>query len=112
MEALRSINVAVRFLLELCMLAIFSYWGFRTGDRTLTKMLLGIGSPILFAAIWGLFLAPKSAHRLPDPWLLLLELVLFALATLALYDTGQVALTVAFGAIYLLNKILMIVWRQ
>ncbi len=112
MEALRSINMAVRFLLELCMLAIFSYWGFRTGDRTLTKMLLGIGSPILFAAIWGILLAPKSVHRLPEPWRLLLELVLFALATLALYGTGQIAVAVVFGAIYILNKILMIVWRQ
>ncbi len=112
MEAFKLLNLGIRFLLELCILIIFGYWGFKTGSNVFMKFLLGIGSPILFAVVWGTFLAPKSSMRLDEPWLFLLELVLFALAAWALYSTGKVNLTISFGVIYLLNKILMIIWRQ
>ncbi len=112
MELLKSANVGIRFLLELCILFIFGFWGFKSGNNTLAKFLLGLGSPVLFAIVWGTFLAPKSPARLHEPWLFLLELILFALACWALYNTGEVGLTVAFGGIYILNKILMLFWRQ
>lgn len=112
MEAFKLLNLGIRFLLELCILIIFGYWGFKTGNSTLMKFLLGIGSPILFAVVWGTFLAPKSSMRLGEPWLFLLEVVLFALAIWAFYSTGKLNLTITFGVIYLLNKILMIIWRQ
>jgi len=112
MQIFKIINLLVRFLLELCILAIFGYWGFQTGSNTFMKILLGLGAPILFAMVWGTFLAPKSPMRLHEPWLFLLELVVFGLTCLALYSTGKVDLTVAFGGIYILNKILMIIWRQ
>lgn len=112
MEAFKLLNLGIRFLLELCILIIFGYWGFKTGSNVFMKFLLGLGSPVLFAVAWGTFLAPKSSMRLGEPWLFLLELVLFALAAWALYGTGKVNLTVTFGVIYILNKILMIIWRQ
>lgn len=112
MPLLKMLNLLVRFLLEICILVIFGYWGFQTGSNPLMKFLLGLGAPILFAAIWGAFLAPKSWRRLDEAWLSLLELVIFALTCWALYSTGKVDLTVTFGGIYILNKILMIIWRQ
>ncbi len=112
MEAFKLLNLGIRFMLELCILIIFGYWGFKTGNNALMKFLLGIGSSILFAVVWGTFLAPKSSMRLDEPWLFLLELVLFALAIWALYSSGKINLTTSFGVIYLLNKILMIIWRQ
>ncbi len=112
MNLIQSVNLAIRFLLELCILVIFGYWGFKTGQTGLTKVLLGIGSPILFAIVWGVLLAPKSAMRLHEPWLFLLEITVFVLAAWALARSGRLNLAVAFGAIYLLNKILMLIWRQ
>jgi hypothetical protein len=112
MEPLKLINIGLRFLLELCILVTFGYWGFRTGTGTFSKILLGIGAPILFAGVWGTFLAPKSTMRLNEPWLVLLELVIFALTGWALYSTGKTNLAITFGVIYILNKILMIIWRQ
>ncbi|MBE0681619.1 MAG: YrdB family protein [Anaerolineales bacterium] len=112
MEAFKLFNIGLRFLLELCILGIFGYWGFKTGSNVFMKFLLGIGSPILFAVVWGTFLAPKSSLRLDEPWLFLLELVVFGLTCWALYSTGKVDLTVAFGGIYIFNKILMVIWRQ
>lgn len=112
MAFLKVLNIGLRFLLEICILVILGYWGFQTGGNTLMKFLLGLGAPILFAMIWSTFLAPKSPRRLDEPWLFLLELIIFALTCWALYSTGKVDLTVAFGGIYVLNKILMVIWRQ
>jgi hypothetical protein len=50
--------------------------------------------------------------RLHEPWFLILEIVLFGLAAWALHATGKTSLTYAFGAVYILNKILLIIWRQ
>lgn len=112
MEIFKLLNLGIRFLLELCILLIFGYWGFKTGNNAFMKFLLGLGSPILFAVIWGTFLAPKSSLRLNEPWLFLLELVVFGLTCWALYSTGKVNLMITFGVIYILNKILMVIWRQ
>ena len=112
MEIIKTLNLLVRFLLELCILAIFGYWGFKTGAGTFTKILFGIGSSILFAVVWGSFLAPKSPMRLDEPWLFLLELAIFSLTCWALYSTGKVNLTTIFSFVYIFNKILMLIWRQ
>jgi hypothetical protein len=64
MVALKSINLGVRFLLELCMLAAVGYWGFKTSSGWLLKTLPGIGTPLLIAVIWGSFVAPKAAYPL------------------------------------------------
>jgi hypothetical protein len=112
MQILKMINLPVRFLLELCILVILGYWGFKTGGTIFMKVLLGLGSPVLFALVWGTFLAPKSSRRLDEPWLFMLELIVFGLTCWALYSTGKVNLTITFSGIYILNKILMMIWRQ
>ncbi len=109
---IRSINLLLRFLLELCILAALGYWGFQTGQQTIAKIGLGIGAPLLAAAVWGIFLAPASSRRLREPWRSILELVVFGSAIAALYSTGQRSLAVAFGLIYVINKVLLVVWRQ
>lgn len=112
METIKTLNLLVRFLLELCILLIFGYGGFKTGNQELSKALLGIGAPVIFATIWGTLLAPKSALRLSQPWLLLLEVIIFGLTILALYSPGKTSLAAIFGLIYVINKILMLLWRQ
>jgi len=112
MEIIKISNLLVRFLLELCVLVIFSYWGFTSSDQTLIRILLGIGSPVLFAIIWGTFISPKAFRRLQEPWRGLLEIILFVLAAWALYSTGKMALVIAFIAVYIINKVLMLIWKQ
>jgi hypothetical protein len=112
MEIVKAANLAVRFLLELCALAALGYWGFKSGNGLLLKLGLGLGAPLLAAVAWGLFVAPKAAVQLPGPARLLVELVIFGLALAALYAAGQPGLTWIFGIVYLINKLLTIVWRQ
>ena len=44
---LQSANLALRFLLELAALGALAYWGSRTGSVPITKLGLGIGTPLL-----------------------------------------------------------------
>ena len=45
MNVFKGLNLLVRFLLELCMLAAIGYWGFKTGSGWVMKVILGIGLP-------------------------------------------------------------------
>lgn len=112
MNAFKFMNLTIRFLLELCMLVAVGYWGFKTGSGWFLKILLGIGAPVLIALIWGLFVAPKAAYPLDGVMLLGLEAVLFGLGTAALYVTGEHSLAWSFLAVVIINRVLMLVWRQ
>lgn len=112
MELVKAANVALRFLLELCLLAALGYWGFTTGNGWVFKSILGMGAPLLAAVVWGMFVAPKATWLLPEPWLLLLELVLFCLGGAALYLAGHPLLAGALGLVYVINRSLIYLWQQ
>lgn len=112
MSAIKSINLGIRFLLELGILGALGYWGFNSGDSTWMKWTLGLGAPLLAAVVWGTFVAPKATVVLNTPVKLLVELAVFGLAILALYRTGQTNLAAAFGVIYLINKVLLVIWSH
>jgi hypothetical protein len=112
MDALKSINVAIRFLLDICVLIAVGYWGFKTGSGWLLKILLGIGTPLLIAAIWGTFGAPKASMQLHGFMLMLLEVVVFGSGVAALYATKNYASAWGFAVIIIINRILMFVWKQ
>src|SRR5436190_19424067 len=92
MNILKSINLAVRFLLELCALVALGFWGFHTGHGAIAKIALGIGAPLLMAVVWGALLAPTATRRLHEPWRVLLECVIFGLAAAGLVAAGRPAL--------------------
>lgn len=112
MELVKNINLALRFLLELCMLIAFGYWGFRIGSTLPTKIGLGIGVPIVVIVIWGAFVAPNAAVHLSEPIPLILGLLILLLAAAALIMAGQRTVGIVFGVIVILNAVLMLVWRQ
>ncbi|MFN8492540.1 MAG: YrdB family protein [Caldilineaceae bacterium] len=112
MQLLKMTNLVVAFLLELWMLAAFGYWGYQVGQQPLTKIGFAIGIPFLVAVIWGIWLAPNSGRRLPEPWLSSANLVIFAIAMAALFSTGRHTLAGVFGVIYLLNRLLLFIWKQ
>lgn len=109
---MRAANLALRFLLELAMLAALATWGFTVGAGWPLKLLLGAGGPVLAAAVWGVWLAPRSPRRLPAAGMILLEVVLFGLAAAGLATTGHRLLAVVLAGLYALNRVLIGVWRQ
>jgi hypothetical protein len=112
MEVLKNINLALAFLLELCMLAALGYWGFTLDQGLAVRVGAGLGVPILVAVVWGVLLAPRASNRLQEPLHLIVELIIFGLAIAALYAAGRPQLALAFGLVYTLNVILRYVWGQ
>jgi hypothetical protein len=86
----------VRFVLELCSLVILGYWGFSLSGGW-TQWLLGLGSPAVFAVIWGVLIAPKAKVRLQDPLRFGIEVVLFVCVAAALVSAGGETLVAVFA---------------
>ena len=112
MDVLKVLNLAVRFLLELCMLAAVAFWGFKTQSSWLMKLLFGLGLPLLIAVLWGMFLAPRATRPLSGVAFLSLELVLFATGAVALFASGKATLGWAYMIVLIVNKLLLVMWKQ
>lgn len=92
------VNDGVRFLLELCVLASLGYWGFTTADG-LMRWALGIGTPLLAAVTWAVFVSPRASVAIGDPARLMLELLIFGAGVAAVAAAGRPQLAVAFGIV-------------
>ncbi|MFJ5716139.1 YrdB family protein [Neobacillus sp. NPDC093127] len=112
MEGLKVINLGVRFLLEILVLVILGYWGFRVSQGTVMKIIVGIGSPLLVAVIWGMFGAPKASYPLSGFSFLLFEIVIFGLPAVALFFIEKQSLAYSYGVIVVINLVLMKIWHQ
>ena len=109
---IRSLNLLVRFLLELCLLGAVGYWGFETGDGAGMQALLGIGGPLLIAVVWGLFISPKATVELPIAAWIGLQVLLFGGAAAALTAVGSPTLAAAFLLVVVANGALMALLGQ
>lgn len=112
MEGIKAINLGVRFLLEILVLVILGYWGFHVSQGTIFKILLGIGTPLLAAVIWGMFGAPKAPYVLSGFSFLLLEIVIFGLPVVVLYVFEKQMLAFIYGLIVVINLVFMKIWDQ
>lgn len=108
----RSANLALRFLLELCGLAAVGYWGARTGHGLLSSVALAVGAPLLFAFIWGMFIAPRALVQTSTLVRFVLGLVVLLVAAAALAVAGLPILALVFAVIVVGNAALMYVWNQ
>ncbi|HEV2091858.1 MAG TPA: YrdB family protein [Rubrobacter sp.] len=104
-------NLAVRFLLELCALGALVYWGFAVGGNLVAKLALGLGAPLLAAAVWGTFVAPKAAFPLDMPLRLVPEALVFGSAVAALFATGHPLLAVCLAVLAAVNRALVLAWE-
>ncbi len=100
--ALGYANDGLRFLLELAALAALAYWGFAEHDGVV-QWVLGLGAPLVAAAVWGRFVAPKASHPTVDPLRLALEVLVFGSGVAALCVAEQTTLAIVFGALVLVH---------
>ncbi len=109
---LKNVNLALAFVLELGVLASLCYFGFVSGPSTFVKIVLGIGLPVVAIVIWALFGAPKSQWQFTGFWFLLLQILFFGSAALALYVSGQRVPGIVFALLFVLNTSLAYAWGQ
>lgn len=100
------------FLLEIGLLFALAVWGFNVTDNVWLGYVLGLGAPVLAAAAWGIFAAPRSNLRLKQPVRLVFALSLFSLASIGLYSVGQTGWAIAFELLAVANQVLIWVWKQ
>lgn len=110
--ALKSANMALSFLVELCAIAALSYWGFNSSTGTVGTILLGLGAPAAAIVIWGLFVAPRAVFTLPVALRTAIAWVVFAMGVLALAAAGQGTLAWVLGAVMVVNEVLVLLWNQ
>lgn len=107
-----TINLIIRFLLEIAALVSVGIWGWRQTDGWL-RFFLAIGIPILLAVIWGVFAVPDDPSRsgsapivTPGIIRLVIELGIFAFAMWSLYDIGLTKFSWTFGIIVILHYVI------
>ena len=100
------INLGVRFLLELSILASLGYWGW-TEHSGMWRFLWGVGLPLAAAVLWGTFRVPNDPGpapvQVPGLVRLLLELGLFAAAVAFLFAAGRPTIGVVMGVLVVLH---------
>lgn len=89
--AQHPINLAVRFVLELVLLASLGFWAW-TLEGALIRWSAVLLLPLTAAATWGIFRVPGDPGPAPiavsGPVRLTIELALFAAATWCFFDAG------------------------
>jgi Protein of unknown function (DUF2568) len=109
---LAAASQALRFLVaELGALAALVVWALDAFDGVVA-VLVAIAAPLVVVALWAVWVAPKAARRLPDPWRFVLELAIFAAATLALVASGHGVLGIVYAAIAVVSAALVRVWPE
>ena len=103
------INLIVRFLLEMIALISIGAWGWNKTDG-INRYLLAIGLPLLMAVIWGVFAVPNDPSRSGQTVVvtsgivrLVIELTIFVLATLAIFNSGQQKLSYTFALVVFIH---------
>ena len=91
--------LTVRFLTELALLAVLAVVVVRTHGLLGVRICLAVLAVVAAATIWGLWVAPRARWRLPDPWRLIVEIVLFGLATTGLVVQHDLIAAVIFAVV-------------
>jgi hypothetical protein len=103
---MKEANLAVRFLLELCLLAALAYAGLQV------NIALAVIAPLVAAVVWGLFVSPKARFQLSRPLWVGVQAVLFGAAVAGLVASGQGVLGLTFGVAVAVNLALVVIWSQ
>jgi hypothetical protein len=103
---MKEANLAVRFLLELCLLAALAYAGLQV------NIVLAVLAPFVAAVVWGLFVSPKARFPLSRPLWVGVQVVLFGAAVTGLVASGQGVLGAIFGVAVTVNLALVLIWSE
>ncbi|MGA8392369.1 MAG: YrdB family protein [Burkholderiaceae bacterium] len=102
-----TLNLALRFTLELCALAALAFWGAHVDASRPATITLAILAPLIAAFAWGMFVSPKAQIRAPGMMRLSIELAVFLAAAGGLVAAGEIGWAIAFSAAVIVHEL----WR-
>lgn len=111
-EPLYLVNEGLAFLIELLALAALAWWGAETGSGLFVHLLLGIGTPLVAAVIWGVFASPKATVKLPLAGVLGVKALVFGAALFGLDLLGHRTLAILFGVVAAANTVVATLGRE
>jgi hypothetical protein len=102
------VHLAIRFALELVLLAAIAYWGWHLGDGGFVGVLLAVALPTIAAVHWAVFRTPGDAGGRPVVPIrgvvrLGLEFALIGLAAYGLWTSGSRAAAETFLTVFALH---------
>jgi len=102
----KSVNQVLVFILEIIMFIAFGYFGFARQWNLIPKLLLTIFIITTAVALWAVFAAPKSGHRLEMPYLAIFRATMFLLAAFLLFRLDYRNLAIALAALAIVTQII------
>jgi hypothetical protein len=98
-----SLNLAVRFLVELAAVVWVGWWGTTVSTETAPRVIAAAAAVAVFAVVWGRFLAPTAKSGLSRRRKEVAGTVVLLLAAAALAVAGQPLLALAYAVLVLVN---------
>ena len=101
-------NDVVAFLVEVLVLVLLAWAGFSADASWLLRVLLGVGLPVVAAALWGLFAAPR-ARVSSEPLRLVTKVVVLGAGVVAGFLVLPTVWAVVVAVVVVVNLVLMYV---
>jgi hypothetical protein len=102
-QAWKWLNLLVLFALELVAMIAFGIWGWHVGGGLLLRIVLAVGLPLLAAVLWGMFAAARKPRYDVPAAALIVKLVVFGGAALALWGSGYRTAAIVFAVLLVAN---------
>ncbi|MDP8995495.1 MAG: YrdB family protein [Pseudomonadota bacterium] len=102
------VALGVRFILELCIIAALAVWSYRGFEAFPVKLAAAVGFPSVVAIVWARYLAPHSSVQLDWNLKLILEAVIFIVATYAVWKVTAPFWAVGFLLVWIADKLTLI----
>ena len=112
MEALRALNLGVRFVLELCALAAFGYWAATIPAATTLRIIAASIAVTAVALFWGAFVSPKARFASGRFGPVVLGLLVFLGAAALLWRRQHTSLATAYAVVAVLSSAVLSVLPQ
>ena len=107
----QSLNLVLRFLLELIAFASVGYWAYQLSEQWY-RYLFAIVCPLVLAVLWGVFAVPNDPSRsgntviaTPGTIRLFLELFIFGVGVFCLFDMEERGLALIFGVLVIVHYV-------
>jgi hypothetical protein len=105
----RSLNLALKFALELAALAALAVAGASVDAAFGVRLLLAVLAPLAAAAVWGAWCAPRARRRLPTGPRIAVELLVLLSGAAALALAGHTVPAAILAGLVVVNETLLVV---